>query len=300
METSKMMAVGALFVCGMAAMTLAGAATQPMVAKDIAAEKGNHVATTRPEDEDSARQLFTTLRAVGVAVEKVDYKGLAFALENAPEGMARHMLANDFGNLVKDSTRSDYVRVRPGNESKKVAAELVEQLRAAWGARVPTTQPGQSITDELSMLLEDMVEFVAYERDPAAAERNAREALVLPLVASPFKVAQEAGAKMDWDVFIGIETFLSRRLLNVMAKESVRPAGGSAAAPMSAEQATAFYKWILANRTYFYFHPISREFGLDAAAREHHKSTAEYRASTPWPANEGPNDPKVSKPIRED
>ncbi|MDD4891314.1 MAG: hypothetical protein PHU85_15440 [Phycisphaerae bacterium] len=292
MAMSKMIMLGALFVCAMVEMSFGGAATQPMDAEGVAAEKGNPVATTRPED--SARQLFTTLWAVEVAAGRCDYKGLTLALENAPEGLARQILYRDYEHQVKMSTRSDFVRARPGNESRKVAAELVEQLRAAWSARVPTMQPGQGINGMLSMLLEGMPDYVAYESDPAIAERNARESLFLPMV------AQEFGAQMDADVFSGIADFLSRRLLNVMAKESDRPTGGSDAAPMRAEQAAAFYKWILANRTYFYFHPISRKFGLDAAAREHHQSSAEYRAKVPWPANEGPNDPKVSKPIRED
>ena len=272
---------------GMAAMTLAGAASQPMDAKGIAAEKVDPVATTRPED--SARESLTMCLAFDVAWSKADYKGLKLALESVPEGMAKRYMAHLLASAAKGDAIQSFFRVHPGNEQNKVVAKLVEQVQAVRGT---TTQPEFSVTDMVTAILEYMPEFVAYEFDPAVAERNAREALALPLV------AQESGAKVDEEIISYVEGYLSRRVYDVMVKERDRPAGGSDADKMSMEMAAASYKWILANRTYFYFHPISRQFGLDAAAREHHKSSAEYRASTPWPANEGPNDPNVEKPTK--
>ena len=69
-----------------------------------------------------------------------------------------------------------------------------------------------------------------------------------------------------------------------------------AAIPRTADECAKFLKWLSDNKTYLYFHPVSRQFGLDQAARDHAVNSRDYRVKNPWGDHEGPKNPDVQKP----
>lgn len=231
--------------------------------------------------EDARRTLEKT-RELMESSERGDPRPAAAALQDKAwivrmlAVIRLEVLGLDTGTAGALRAQADPSRPPPPDDFRplKLAREFADALQVDLGPAVQVdTREAARIA---AAILTERV-----KSGPATEDPQVKRRMVESLLAWRHAVPEKAD-----------RAWLARRLLGLTdidrAVEDLKARSAEAAV---GEDGDAVFAWYRSNAPFLFWHPREKRFRVDIAARAARQPTAEFRRTTPWGPEEGPNAP---------
>lgn len=236
----------------------------------------------QPDARAEARRTLAKVKDLMEATERGDPRPAAAALQD-PSWIVRalaavrlEVLGLDRGTAEALRRQADPGKPPPGDDYRplRLAREFAAALEVELGPPVEVSL--QEAARIAASFLTERVKGGPPDEDPLLKRR-----MVESLLAWRAVVPEKAD-----------RAWLARRLLGLTdIDQAVEDLKAPSAARAVGEDGERVFGWYRSNAPFLYWHPAERRFRVDVAARAARQPSAEFRRTTPWGPQEGPNAP---------